>query len=331
MIHRDLKPENVVVVDGQVKVLDFGLSVRRRDDAVEGEGCAGTLAYMAPELLQGAPASERSDLYAVGVIAHELFTGRLRSARVDANRTPVSDLDALDPALRPVVEHLLAPRPEDRYADAADVIAALATAVGQPIAVETVATRESFLRTAALVGRERELNVLLDALIEASRDRGATWIVSGESGVGKSRLLDELRTRALVHGVFLARGQSVSHGPRIFQLQPSDAAAARRAGAGRRVGAEGDRPRHRPPARKRRRRCAADRLAGRANAAAVRVGGVAAGTARSRARDPRGSTLGGQRECPHARLARAGGARAAGLHRRDRPRRGDARSPSCRP
>src|SRR5262245_31738818 len=205
IIHRDLKPESVVVVDGQVKVLDFGLSVHRHGDTTTEDGVAGTLAYMAPELLRGEPASERSDLYAVGVIAHELFTGRLRPASEGAE-------NAIHPALRPIVERLLAERPEERYGDAAEVIAALAAALDQPLALETVATRESFLRTAALVGRERELDLLRSALVEASRGKGATSIVSGESGVGKSRLLDELRTRALIHGVFVARGQGVSHG-----------------------------------------------------------------------------------------------------------------------
>jgi len=60
ILHRDLKPGNVVVVNGQVKVLDFGLAVARG----EGGETAGTLAYMAPELLSGDAASECSDLYA---------------------------------------------------------------------------------------------------------------------------------------------------------------------------------------------------------------------------------------------------------------------------
>ncbi|HLY38816.1 MAG TPA: AAA family ATPase [Candidatus Binatia bacterium] len=205
IIHRDLKPENVLVVDGQVKVLDFGLSVHRIDAAAR-EGCAGTLAYMAPELLRGEPASERSDLYAVGLIAHELFTG----CPADGART--SNLEPLDPRLRAIVGRLLAPRPEDRYADAGEVIAALGGAFDQRFVAETVATRESFLRSAALVGREREIDVLCAAVDEASAGKGGTWIVSGESGVGKSRLLDEIRTRALIRGIFVARGQAVSHG-----------------------------------------------------------------------------------------------------------------------
>ncbi len=76
VIHRDLKPGNVMVVNGRVKVLDFGVSTVRERRTEGGGFIVGTLAYMAPELLSGAPASEGSDLYAVGTIAYELFAGR---------------------------------------------------------------------------------------------------------------------------------------------------------------------------------------------------------------------------------------------------------------
>jgi serine/threonine protein kinase len=77
IIHRDLKPRNVLVTNGQVKVLDFGLSIANEPggDSQAG-GTAGTLAYMAPEVLTGDTPSESADLYAVGVMAYELFTGR---------------------------------------------------------------------------------------------------------------------------------------------------------------------------------------------------------------------------------------------------------------
>src|SRR5262249_24535655 len=81
IIHRDLKPDNALVIangstsGGQIKVLDFGLAVAR-DTQKESDTLAGTLAYMAPEVLMGKPASEASDLYAAGVMAYEMFAGR---------------------------------------------------------------------------------------------------------------------------------------------------------------------------------------------------------------------------------------------------------------
>ena len=74
VLHRDLKPANVMVDgDGHVRVTDFGLAVA----GAAGEGThAGTPAYMAPEQLDGRPATERSDIFALGLVLYELFTGK---------------------------------------------------------------------------------------------------------------------------------------------------------------------------------------------------------------------------------------------------------------
>src|SRR5690349_953163 len=74
ILHRDLKPDNVLVSQGRVRLLDFGLSVMRDQDKA-GE-VSGTLLYMDPEVLKGATPSETADLYAVGVMAYELLVGR---------------------------------------------------------------------------------------------------------------------------------------------------------------------------------------------------------------------------------------------------------------
>src|SRR5690606_24990023 len=72
IIHRDLKPGNVLVdSQGNVKVLDFGLALTPGTAPLP----SGTLAYMAPELLQGGTATVASDLYAVGLMAYELLAG----------------------------------------------------------------------------------------------------------------------------------------------------------------------------------------------------------------------------------------------------------------
>ena len=218
VIHRDLKPGNVMVVDGRVKVLDFGVSILREHDAESGKLIVGTLAYMAPELLTGAPATEASDLYAVGVIAYELLAGRhpfdchdvhaLRDAILHAG----PDLSPIDARLRPVVGALLDKRPEARPAGVEAVLGALSACIGHALVVETSATRESFLQAAELVGRDAELQQLAEMLGAAIGGEGGSALVGGESGVGKSRLLDELRARALVDGVVVLRGQAVREG-----------------------------------------------------------------------------------------------------------------------
>ena len=71
ILHRDLKPENVLVTDGAVRVLDFGLA-SAKEDANES---VGSWLYVAPEVLDGKSATEASDLYSVGVLAYRLFAG----------------------------------------------------------------------------------------------------------------------------------------------------------------------------------------------------------------------------------------------------------------
>lgn len=282
IVHRDLKPSNVLVPNGQVKVLDFGLSSGRGSAEV-----AGTLAYMAPEVLRGAGASEASDLYAIGVIAYELVCGTLpfRGADIQelANRilhdTPdlsivrrwSRDGGALDsppdalttgvdlhreeaPTMTGVVETdvtaSLAPfavetadgelaggsaasRPQDladiitrlldkraanRYRDASVVIHDLSAVLRRPLRAETRDTRESFLQAAPIIGREQEREHLSAALAGACRGTGRVLLIGGESGIGKSRLLDELRIAALVQGAIVARGQAVSEGGEPYEV-----------------------------------------------------------------------------------------------------------------
>jgi eukaryotic-like serine/threonine-protein kinase len=220
IVHRDLKPANVLVAGGQVKVLDFGLSIA----AGQASEIAGTLAYMSPEVLSGEPATPVSDLYSVGVIAYELLSGhRLfdvarMSDLMDAILYTEPDIQSLSVGheLAEIVRWLLSKAPDARFDDAEEVIEALSRSLGQPVPPESQAIRESFLQAARLVGRDAELTVLYDSLRLALDGTGTSWLIGGESGVGKSRLLNELGTRALIQGALVLRGQAISEGGRSY-------------------------------------------------------------------------------------------------------------------
>ncbi len=220
VIHRDLKPNNVLISAGQVQVLDFGLALKSGQPGHS----SGSLIYMAPEVLESAPARASADLYAAGILAYELFTGHYPfdtsdlSALIDAILSEKPDLKMLPPKIAPVIDRLLAKAPAARYPSASATLRALDDLVTQPLKLETRATRESFLQAANFVGRERELAQLQRALAAVRASEGSAWLIGGESGVGKSRLLAELRTHALVEGAPVLRGQAVREGERPYHL-----------------------------------------------------------------------------------------------------------------
>ena len=217
VVHRDLKPGNILVVDGHVYVLDFGLAAARE----AAEGAAGTLSYMAPEVISQKRASPLSDLYSLGVVAYRMFAGHLPYELEDIMNLfrQAPDLSAIeDPALAAVIGRLLSKFPEDRYRHAEHTIEAFCRAVDLPVPSDNSVIRDSFLQSAKFIGREAELEQLMDSFKNASNRRGALWFVTGESGVGKTRLLDELRIRTLVRGAQVVKGQAIRDGGLPFQL-----------------------------------------------------------------------------------------------------------------
>lgn len=227
VLHHDIKPGNILVVEGEVKLLDFGLSVIIEHDTPRVmEEIGGTLPYLAPELLEGEAASKSTDLYAVGVIAFELFAGHhpfdTSDPKVlfdDILNTPAPVWSiAVEDNLAEVLERLLAKSENERYNDAEKVMRDLYAVTGRPLPPETAEIRESYLQAAKFVGRERELAQLTGLLNEAVQGRGSAWLVGGESGVGKSRLTDELRTLALVEGALVLTGQAVNEGGSTYHV-----------------------------------------------------------------------------------------------------------------
>ncbi|HEU5314550.1 MAG TPA: protein kinase [Chloroflexota bacterium] len=222
IVHRDLKLDNVKLVDGQVKVLDFGIA---RADGIPGltgtDSWVGTVEYVAPERAQGA-GDIRSDLYSLGVILFTLVVGRLpfdgptplailRRHEFEAPPVPAD----LPRSVRVVLARCLAKDPNDRYPSPTELIAGLDEAlyhVGGPdppaarFAETAVWHGDAFcmaptprlvppnnlpLPVTSFIGRQRERAALAERLTDV---RALT--LTGPGGVGKTRLALEVATAA---------------------------------------------------------------------------------------------------------------------------------------
>ena len=116
VLHRDLKPANIMIDGrGQVLIMDFGLAAIA--EQVEGaEVRNGTPAYMAPEQLAGREVTERSDIYALGLVLYEMFTGQRAFLTADRRITPsaTSAVKDIDPAIERVIARCLEVEPAKR-------------------------------------------------------------------------------------------------------------------------------------------------------------------------------------------------------------------------
>jgi predicted Ser/Thr protein kinase len=187
VLHRDLKPANIMIDDrGQVIIMDFGLAGLA--DQVHGDIRSGTPAYMSPEQLAGTEVTIKSDLYSLGLVLYELFTGKrafeaaslVELMDLQQKATPLSIttlVKELDPAVERVILRCLAPDPQKRPASALAIAAALPG--GDPLAAALAAGETPSPELVAAAGET-----------EGLRPRVAvTWLVAALAGVAAFALL----------------------------------------------------------------------------------------------------------------------------------------------
>jgi serine/threonine-protein kinase len=137
VLHRDVKPGNILITpDGRVKLTDFGLAKTAGTAHTMTGQIAGTVGYVSPERLHGAAATVTDDIYAVGVVGYEALAGRhaftgdniaaIAHAILHDDPTPLRTLrPGVDAHLVTVIERAMARDPQQRFASAADMRAAL--------------------------------------------------------------------------------------------------------------------------------------------------------------------------------------------------------------
>ncbi len=192
VVHGDIQPANVLIEDRDsapyLRLIDFSGALARWLPAAQ---LTGTPGFIAPEVLAGAPRSAATDLYAAGVLLAGMLPG---NGRTDGLPAPLADLcDGLrqrDPSLRLASAHAASRILNDDGAPSA-----------HPPAIAQ----------APLFGRDRELDQALDQLGLAGSESPAVpngarlVVVDGPIGIGKSRFLDEIETRARLAGARVAR------------------------------------------------------------------------------------------------------------------------------
>ncbi|MHC4598508.1 MAG: serine/threonine-protein kinase, partial [Planctomycetota bacterium] len=214
IIHFDVKPANILVSPDRtsIKLIDFGLAGTRASELF------GTPGYMAPEIFRESEVDRRADLYGLGVVLYQAVTGeypfRSRTtaslARRQLEDRPIAPSHwnrGVPKPLERIILKLLEKEPSDRFSSAQEVILAVNEGLGTDYEVETPATAAGYVLTTPLIGREAELGRLRELFKASVETESAPYgkhpaavLIRGAPGVGKNRLVKELRWYAQLRG-----------------------------------------------------------------------------------------------------------------------------------
>ena len=224
-VHRDLKLDNIKHLDdGSIKLLDYGL-ISQLGVPASGK-ISGTFHYLAPEVIVGGIIDESTDLYSLGVIGYELltrqlpFTGNKREIlQGHLKQRPVEPIDirpGIPSSVNSMIMKLLEKNQERRYRNCSEVLEDLRYLTGKTYSIDTPGFKEGYLYSNTLIGRSQEIERFRERLRQLQNGQSNSLFIGAPAGMGKTRLLNEMKILAELEGIRSVYLDSRNTGDEIY-------------------------------------------------------------------------------------------------------------------
>ncbi|MDP8260601.1 MAG: diguanylate cyclase [Candidatus Gygaella obscura] len=237
LLHRDMKPGNIILDkdNGNVKLVDFGLAlVMELGQIKDSAEIIGTFGYMSPELtgIINKPIYESSDLYSLGIVFYRLlaeelpFKGDSVSEIIHQQvalvpKSPIQINHNIPNILEKIIMKLLEKEPDLRYQSAIGLLhdLELFSKGDRDFAIGAKDQKLKLTYRVRLIGRDREFNRILKLFNKAMNFSGKVCLIGGEAGIGKTRLVEEMREVIYEHDVQFLVGRCIMQENK-FPYQP---------------------------------------------------------------------------------------------------------------
>ena len=223
LVHRDVTPSNIMVLnDGSIRLMDFGVVKEPGADLTSVGEVVGTVAYIAPEQINGARVDARTDLYSLGAVFYLMLTGKRpftartlagyldkhlhRPVRPPRELVPTVPLD-----LNEICMRLLAKVPGDRFGSASHLLHMM----DEEAMSDELTGRQSW--DPGMVGRAGELAQVREAVARLAVGTGGVLVLESSYGMGRSSLAQEAIDQARRFGLSTSMGRSTAPDQRAFE------------------------------------------------------------------------------------------------------------------